>query len=93
MGKGAEPMTYRGIVSNGVVVLEGAKPVNGTVVEVTPVAPDFWESPTLEELARSQGVRPMADVRAVFGTWPGEADDGFEAAIDQLRHPAGDGRR
>jgi len=30
-------MTYRGIVSNGVVVLEGEKPAEGTVVEVTPV--------------------------------------------------------
>jgi hypothetical protein len=30
-------MTYRGIVSNGVVVLEGDKPDNGTIVEVTPV--------------------------------------------------------
>jgi len=79
-------MTYRGIVSNGVVVLEGDKLSEGTVVEVTPVAVDFWESPTLDELARAQDVRPMADVRAMFGTWPGEADDGFEAAIDQLRH-------
>jgi hypothetical protein len=31
-------MTYRGIVSNGVVVLEGEKPLEGTVVEVTPLA-------------------------------------------------------
>jgi hypothetical protein len=30
-------MTYRGIVNNGVVVLEGEKPSDGTVVEVTPV--------------------------------------------------------
>ncbi len=30
-------MTYRRIVSNGVVVLEGEKPAEGTVVEVTPV--------------------------------------------------------
>ncbi len=30
-------MTYRGVMSNGVVVLEGEKPANGTVVEVTPV--------------------------------------------------------
>jgi hypothetical protein len=32
-------MTYRGIVTNGVVVLEGEKPAEGTVVEVTPVPP------------------------------------------------------
>lgn len=30
-------MTYRGIVNNGVVVLEGGSPGDGTVVEVTPV--------------------------------------------------------
>jgi len=53
----------------------------------TPISRDFWESPTLEELALSQDVHPMADVRALFGTWPGEEDDGFEAAIDELRHP------
>jgi hypothetical protein len=32
-------MTYRGVVTNGVVVLEGEKPTEGTVVEVTPVRP------------------------------------------------------
>ncbi len=47
---------------------------------------DFWESRTLEELARAQNVKPIADVRALFGTWPGEINDGFEAAIEELRH-------
>jgi hypothetical protein len=86
-------MTYRGIVSNGVVVLPGPKPLNGTVVEVTLVSADFWQSRTLDELAREQGVRPVTDARALFGTWPGEADDGFEAAIDELRHPTREERR
>ncbi len=60
----------------------------------TPISRDFWESPTLDELAESQNVKPMGDVRALFGTWPGEEDDGFEEAIDELRHPsaAGGGR-
>lgn len=49
--------------------------------------PDFWHSPTLEELAEAQGVTPIADFRILFGTWPGEPDDGFEALIDELRHP------
>ena len=31
-------MTYRGTVSNGVVVLEGDAPPDGTVVNVTPAA-------------------------------------------------------
>ena len=47
-----------------------------------------WESPPLDELAESQNVKPMADVQALFGTWPGEEDDGFEEAIDELRHPS-----
>ena len=33
----SDHMTYRGIVSNGVVVLEGAKPIDGTIVKVTPL--------------------------------------------------------
>ncbi len=59
----------------------------------TPISRDFWESPTLDELAQAQNVKPMADVRALFGTWPGEVDDGFEDAIDELRHSnlAGEG--
>lgn len=48
----------------------------------------FWETPGLKELARSQSVQPMTDVEPLFGTWPGEEDDGFELAIDQLRHPS-----
>ena len=54
-----------------------------------PVSGIFWESPTLEELARAQNVQPMTDVQALFGMWPGEEDDGFEETIDELRHPAG----
>jgi len=70
------------------------KLADGTVVEVTPVTVDFWESPTLEQLARSQNIGPIADVRAIFGTWPGEAADGFEAAVEKLRHPSvGGGQR
>jgi hypothetical protein len=52
----------------------------------TPIAQSFWESPSIEELAQAQQVQPMADVRSLFGTWPGEIDDGFEQAIDELRH-------
>ncbi len=52
----------------------------------TPISRSFWESPTLDELAQAQNVRPMADVRALFGTWPGEIGDGFEREVDDLRH-------
>jgi hypothetical protein len=53
----------------------------------TPISYGFWESPTLDELAQTQNVQPMKDVRSIFGTWPGELDDGFETIIDDLRHP------
>jgi hypothetical protein len=42
---------------------------------------DFWQSPSLEELAVSQGVQPMSDVKKIFGIWPGTDDDGFEEDI------------
>jgi len=53
-----------------------------------PVTDIFWESPTLEELARAQKVRPLTDVQVLFGTWPGDEDDGFEEAVYNLRHTA-----
>ena len=52
-----------------------------------PTSRTFWESSTLAELARVQNVKPMTDVQPMFGTWPGQENDGFEAAIDELRHP------
>ena len=52
----------------------------------TPISRDFWESPSLDELAQAQNVGPMMDIRVLFGTWPGEMDDGFEESIDELRH-------
>ena len=36
----------------------------------TPISRAFRELPTLEDLARSQNVQPMVNVRALFGTWP-----------------------
>lgn len=47
---------------------------------------NFWESPSLEELAKAQGVKPMK-ASDIMGTWPGEVDDGFEEWIDEMRHP------
>ena len=55
----------------------------------TPFPTDFWQSPTIEELAASQGVNPIADVHALFDTWPGEDDDGFEDSIHKLRQHMG----
>jgi len=50
----------------------------------------FWTSPELDDLARTQGVSIAHDIRALFGTWPGESDDGFEELIDDLRSSSAD---
>ena len=57
----------------------------------TPVPMEFWEAPNLDELAEYQGVKPLADVSRLFGTWPGDPDDRFEEKIRALRqqNPAG----
>lgn len=52
----------------------------------TPLAPSFWQSLSIDELARAQGVNAMTDITAMFGTWPGEPDDGFEQSVNELRH-------
>ena len=52
----------------------------------SPISQDFWESLTIDELAESQNVKPMLDVRTLFGTWPDKEDDGFEETINELRH-------
>jgi hypothetical protein len=40
-----EQMTYRGIVNKGMVVFEGDKPADGTVIEVTPVETVSGDNP------------------------------------------------
>jgi hypothetical protein len=59
----------------------------------TPITTDFWQSPSLEELAVTQGVQPMSDVKKLFGTWPGTEDDGFEEDILALRKTPTKGSR
>ena len=51
----------------------------------TPLPTDFWQAPSLDTLAEIQGTVPMHDISTIFGTWPGELDDGFEALIRDLR--------
>jgi hypothetical protein len=68
---------------------------DGEAVELlplgTPIGTDFWKSPTLEELAASQEVEPMDSIEAIFGTWPDDANDGFEESVHALRHKYGFG--
>ena len=64
--------------------------IDGRAVDLlphgTPISRNFWESPTLDELARAQNVQVMTNAQGLLDTWPGEVNDGFEAAIEALRH-------
>ncbi len=65
-------MTYHGIVSNGIVVIEGEKPAEGTVVEIVPV------NPTRDELQNDPA----------FGIWRDRTDlpeDSGEASLELRR--------
>ena len=55
-----------------------------------PISQNLRKSPTLDELARAQNVQPIANVRDLFGTWPGEENDGFEDDIEELRKKKSD---
>lgn len=89
-------MEFRGIYEDGVVRPTG--PVNlpeGTEVEFQPtVRPaakgssgDFWRVPTLEELAREQGVQKPVSPGDLRGDWP------EEDSIDEFLRQVREGRR
>jgi len=68
-------MTYRGIVRNGVVVLDGMdRPQDGTIVSVEPVGPVGREPP-----------RGSADsIMQHAGFWADQAED-VDRSLDELR--------
>lgn len=64
----------------------------GHLHQKTRISRNFWESPSLDQLAAAQNIQPHSNIRIVLGTWPGEIDDGFETAIERLRrHDMGEG--
>jgi hypothetical protein len=54
-------MTYRGIVRNGVVVIEGERPAEGTLVDVRPRGPMAGEANALEIGPRLDELRALKD--------------------------------
>ncbi len=79
-------MVFAGRIENGVVVFREPVPLpNGTAVrvEATELQPaDFWESCSLDELVRCQGVGAPEATDDVQGGWPtDELDDGFENVV------------
>ncbi len=47
---------------------------------------DFRAEMTLEELVSSQHVSPITEIDSLFGTWPGQDDDGFEESVRSIRY-------
>lgn len=47
---------------------------------------DLNENITIDELAKNQNVKSVDNIKEIFGTWPGENEDGFEESVTELRH-------
>lgn len=45
----------------------------------------FDRGRSLDELEATHRGHRIRDISEIFGTWPGEPDDGFEEAINELR--------
>ena len=83
-------MRFQGHVEKGMVILDQPLPLpDGTPVRVEPIAvapSDFWQSNSLEELARRQGVTAPEGVEDLLGGWPAdERDDDFEETLLRWR--------
>ncbi|OGR11875.1 MAG: hypothetical protein A2097_11530 [Desulfobacula sp. GWF2_41_7] len=52
----------------------------------TPISRDFWDSPSLDELAHAQSVMSVMDAESLLGGWPGDVDDDFEEETLRIRH-------
>jgi hypothetical protein len=88
-GEAKEDPISRKIVSVAISDIERIEAKEDQATEIlpsgAPLPGDFWQAMSFEELATAQGVRPLADIDALIGTWPGEVDDGFEEAVHKLR--------
>lgn len=50
---------------------------------------EFWHGLSFEELAQLQGVKPVDRLETLLGGWPAEeVEDGFEAELEDWRHPS-----
>jgi len=78
-------VVFQGHVENGMVVLQQPLPLpDGTPVLVEPAikAADFWQSNSLDELAKQQAIAAPCSVDDLLGGWPAdEVNDNFEEAV------------
>ncbi len=88
-------MVFEGHVENGGVVFQNPLPLpDGTPVRVESLAvPGFWESPSIDDLARQQGVPALSTLEELLGGWPAdEADDDLESCVHAWRQQEMDNR-
>jgi hypothetical protein len=81
-------MNFQGHVEKGMVVLDRPLPFpDGTPVRAEPIAlssGSLWESLSLDNLAKQQGVAVPRSVDELQGGWPAdELDDGFEQTLEE----------
>jgi hypothetical protein len=84
-------MSFQGHVEKGLVVLDQPLPLpDGTPVRVEPileVPTAFWQSHSLDELARQQGVTAPTSPDDLLGGWPADdLNDDFEQALRNWRN-------
>lgn len=84
-------MSFHGRIEKGMVVLD--QPLllpDGTRVRIEAIVPaptDFWQSLSLDELARQQGVSATGSLEDLLGGWPmEELSDEFEVAYLDWRN-------
>ena len=82
-------MTVAGHIHNGMVVPDQPLSLpNGTrvLIETVTESVDFWQSPSLENLAQQQDISVSSSVEDFLGGWPTEElGDDFELAVAQWR--------
>jgi len=66
------------------LVTENEEPFE-TGARLTATGTEFWQHPTVEELARAQGIRAISNVDDLLGGWPGDVNDNFEEWISEMR--------
>jgi len=88
-GEAKEDPVFNKIVSITISDIERIEAKEDQAMEIlpsgAPLPGDFWQAMSFDELAAAQGVRPMTNIDAIVGTWPGDVDDGFEESVHKLR--------
>ena len=88
-GEAKEDSISNKIVSIAISDIERVESKEDQAIEIlpsgAPLPGDFWHAMSFDDLAAAQGVRPLTDIDALVGSWPGDVNDGFEESVHKLR--------